>query len=789
MKKLEKVKFPSGDSENTNMPESKAPGEDMAEGAPEPEAAGPEIKVPDKDGSKAKKPAAANPKKDKPKAKKRREKEAVAAKGDRQKSPEKRGKRGRMGLRSKIIWPASIIFAVSVAAILATVITMNTRNTNSLSQSLMSEMNSHYAAMVQGKVNAALDSARALRPVFVQKVFSETTNRERDTALLRNILSDRDDVFGIYTVWEPNAYDKQDKLYAGIGDYDAAGRYAPWVYQTALGIGLFRLEDYDTADYYQVPKATRKEAILDPYIYQVKGEDKFISSMVVPIEINYKFAGIVGMDILVDSLITGLPEATLFETGHLFLVDSAGNIFYHHEESQIGSSFFDVLTTAQNVQVQNALATGESASFDQYLEANDTVNRFEITPIAVGQNRWLVCSVVPVSEIQAAATETLKLGIGVGAAALLATIIILALVITRVIRPVRKLNEAAKAIEVGDIDEGLMRQLQAINGRDEIGDLSKSMFKAVRSIRHIADDTQMLSDAVDRNDLSVEIDTEIYTGIYKNIIETLGKLFDKLESIISNIIIAAQQVSLGSEQMAQGAQSLAQGAAEQAGVVEELHSSLAEVVKDAQGNADHVDAANDQVEQAKDGLNHSNQEMQRLLAAMKEINTSANQISGIIKVIEGIAFQTNILALNASVEAARAGSAGRGFAVVAEEVRNLANKSSEAAKQTSELIHNSISAINGGVKIADQVAGDVAQVGEKAASIVTVISEIKAASRDQAQAIQDISAGLNQVSSVVQSNSATAEESAAISEELSAQAKSLNNEVAIYKLKKKQHLD
>jgi methyl-accepting chemotaxis protein len=178
-----------------------------------------------------------------------------------------------------------------------------------------------------------------------------------------------------------------------------------------------------------------------------------------------------------------------------------------------------------------------------------------------------------------------------------------------------------------------------------------------------------------------------------------------------------------------------------------------------------------------------NHQMKKMVAAMDEIDESANSISKIIKVIDDIAFQTNILALNAAVEAARAGQHGRGFAVVAQEVRSLAIRCSDAAKETTALIEGSIDKVEVGTRVADETASSLKEISSEIKKVTHLVGNIAQASSDQAAEIEQINQGIEQVSLVIQTNAATAEQSAAASEELSGQAQLLKQMVGTFEIK------
>lgn len=283
-------------------------------------------------------------------------------------------------------------------------------------------------------------------------------------------------------------------------------------------------------------------------------------------------------------------------------------------------------------------------------------------------------------------------------------------------------------------------------------------------------------------DLDIEV-TRDYKGDFIEIKEALNHIIASFNNILTEFSNAADQVAAGAGQVSEGSTSLSQGTTEQASSIQELTASITQLSSQTRDNANSANQANVFTEKAKDIAENGNSRMHQLLESMQEIATSSNNISRIIKVIDDIAFQTNILALNAAVEAARAGQHGKGFAVVAEEVRNLAMRSAQAAKETTALIEGSINSVELGSNHADTTAQALEQIVEDISSAAELVSSIAAASNEQASAIVQINEGVQQVSHVVQANSATAEQSAASSEELSSQARLLKEQVGRFKLK------
>jgi len=284
--------------------------------------------------------------------------------------------------------------------------------------------------------------------------------------------------------------------------------------------------------------------------------------------------------------------------------------------------------------------------------------------------------------------------------------------------------------------------------------------------------------------------TSTMTGDYKgdfDILKTaLNNTIDSINDILGQVTTAVEQVSAGSQQVSQASQSLSQGATEQASSLEEITSSVTEISGQTRQNTENAVQVNTLAKTAKNDAEQGNVQMADLVSAMSDINKSAEEIRKIVKAIDDISFQINLLALNANVEAARAGKYGKGFAVVAEEVRNLAVRSAGSVKETTNMVDEAIGNIGRGNELVDVTAKQLASIVDGAAKVAGLAEEVAIASREQSQGLEQISTGLNQIDQVTQANTASAEESASAAEELSSQAQQLKAMIGRFKLKERE---
>lgn len=374
--------------------------------------------------------------------------------------------------------------------------------------------------------------------------------------------------------------------------------------------------------------------------------------------------------------------------------------------------------------------------------------------------------------------STMHIVTGVGL--LLTLVFLLSLVIyivKRVVKPILVITEKTKPLQ-----EGRMKLDLNYDANDEIGDLSRTLRDSIKRINQYIEDINRIMSQLSGGNFDVSTSVT-FIGDFSSIADSIDSFTSSLSSAMSHINNVEHKVFGHAQSLSNSSHLLAEGATDQAAAVEELSATTEDLARSAEKNIKMATEMRDNAHLTGDQVNLSSQQMEQLVSAMTDISDTSQQIANIIATIENIAFQTNILALNAAVEASRAGEAGKGFAVVAKEVRDLAAKSDQAAKETKELIENSVQAAGRGSRIVNEVSTSL----KKTLSLVTqsndAVEEFADAVQIEATAISQVSDALGQISNVVQTNTANSEESAAVSAELFEQVNQMQKETSRFRLK------
>ncbi|MBU2515639.1 Cache 3/Cache 2 fusion domain-containing protein [bacterium] len=457
------------------------------------------------------------------------------------------------------------------------------------------------------------------------------------------------------------------------------------------------------------------------------------------------------------------------ETGYYFLIDNVGRAIIYPDTSQLLKLQLDQFDFGKEI------LKNKNGYIYYNWEGQEKLGTYKTIP-SLG---WTIVGSGNVSELTSQIKKTAYINLLLSLVILLIAGIGAFIVGRRISRPIVEAVEMIKKIALGDYSVRL-----EVNSGDEIQQLAEATNNLSSDLQLAFSEVNNVMGSVAEGDLTCQVEANL-KGELAMLKDRVNQSIEILNETIHQAKTANNQVNTGAKELSSSAQTLAEGTSKQAASLEEINSTLNEVDAQSKANNENATQARQLSEETTSIVERGDNQMNSMLTAMKEIEVTAGNISKIIKVIDEIAFQTNLLALNAAVEAARAGKYGKGFAVVAEEVRNLAARSAEAAKNTTTLIENSVKGVKNGVENADKTAKILSDIKASMTKLNDFVGEISVASKEQMIGIEEINKGLDQVNTVVQQNSSISEETASASDELSAQAGQMAEQMSKFRTSQK----
>lgn len=587
--------------------------------------------------------------------------------------------------------------------------------------------------------------------------------------LLTSVKNEEKNILSVFFATEPNAF----------------------ISNTPNGFSVFATESgtatesdqfkYINKTLYEQAKSTNTLTILDPAEKTIDGKNYLVITVIQPVyDSNNKLLGMLGSNIDTALLNTASYNNGGFKTFTNQVICGHQTIITHSSRPEtIGENFEDITVSTNPNLILDSVESPEPFTFLD-IDKDGDKNYRAFIPFYIGTSKvvWLSGTSISKAEFDEKIIKQVATMSVIAILGLIGLTVFAYILINRALKPIKALEVAAKKMSDGELDIQITH-----TSNDELGSLAQSYRDSVLTLStYIQDIDRAMSEFASGN---FEVSpSQPFKGDFYNIEKSITTFIITMSKALNQINLSSEQVSISAETVASGSEEMSQGSAEQASSVETLLQTVKIISTQVDNNAKNAIEASKRALDVGGEIEHGNQQMEEMVIAMNHIIHSSEEIKKIIKTIDDIAFQTNILALNASVEAARAGLAGKGFAVVADEVRNLAGKSAEAAKNTSAMIQASIEAVQTGSRLANETSKSLTGIVSGAREMVTIIDGIAKASTEQAASIVDISDSVNQISAVISNNSATAEESASSSEELSEQAQSLKQLIKQFNYKK-----
>ena len=525
--------------------------------------------------------------------------------------------------------------------------------------------------------------------------------------------------------------------------------------------------EYDptTRSWYQEAVAADGVIITDPYVDAQTG--RLVITVCKKLQRGSELFGVLAQDIFIDQVQLIVNDLHIDENGYAVLSDSDGTIIVHLMEKYLPT--VDAAGNEINYNIAD-VTTGYSheAASENVIELRNYAGDIsEYAEVTMGLTGWRLGYVLNSYEYKhyiVLAIIMLTILTMIFSAAI---IVLVHMLLKYAFKPLTTLAQDARKASQGHLDVTF-----DYSGKDEIGEVCRTIENNNQAVKRYIEDIARRLEGIAHRKFDIKSQVE-YLGDYVAIKDSLDSISESLDRVFTGIDGASASVTSGASEVADGANDLAESVTKQTDLINDILGDINTVAETIGDNVNRTDDARKVALRTTESVRSSDKQMAQLMSAMDEIAKSSEEIKNIIKTIEDIAFQTNILALNASIEAAKAGDAGKGFAVVADEVRNLAGKSAEASEQTAKYIERSVMAVSHGIENADAASEALRQVVKHTEDIDKIIVSINEDSHNQRTYMDDITEKISGVADYLNASAANAEESAAASQELNSQAYAL----------------
>ncbi|MEK5232521.1 methyl-accepting chemotaxis protein [Lysinibacillus sp. FSL K6-0232] len=570
----------------------------------------------------------------------------------------------------KLLYKILLTILSTIMIVFVIILSVNIVKTNTLAvydaQQLAQSRASESAYKMQMELNYAMDTTRTLATTLQTMVANNKGDRDLVNDMLQQLLAQNNTFLGVWTIWEPNAFDEQDHLFINQEGHDATGRFLPYWARSNNNITVAALEDYETSDYYLLPKTLKQEIILEPLAYPIDGHEVLMTSTAIPIEIEGQVVGVVGVDISLETLIALNNEITLYDTGYSAVVSYQGTFVAHPSADYINQPVTSMEKYEKTDKILSAIEQGSSYIVEDYATYLQKASFVAVAPIQIGQTTtpWALQVTIPADEVKAGANETMWLSILLAVIGIIILVVAIIWIARHIVKPIIQTAEQVKIIAAGNL---AVEPLQ-VHSKDEIGELAQAMNQMTDNMRELIQAAADISDQV-----------QLYS--------------DELQSSTNEMGISIDQVVTTTSELATGVTLQAEQATTTLGVTQEVEQKLQTIQMAIEEMQQHSQQT---TESSKQGLLHAEQSIEGMGTMSAQVTATANvvqrlsdqstEINRILQVIDAIASQTDLLALNAAIEAARAGEHGKGFSIVAEEVRKLAEESAQATSQIAVII-------------------------------------------------------------------------------------------------------